>query len=104
MSIYAVSLNVIGKIKIHESAGPRANQKMKAPRPVLFFHVRIVLNRRLRRRQEGVEALLDDGVALARSLFEAGAIEDLHISPMISDEANLLQRLRRKRHRLASGA
>ena len=54
------------------------------------------LNRSLRRRQKGVEALLDNGVALARSLFEAGTIEDLHVPAMIEDEALPLQNLRRK--------
>jgi hypothetical protein len=71
---------------------------------MLFPPVRIILNRSLRRCQKGVEAFLDDGVALARGLFEAVTIKDLHVPPTISDEALSLQSLRCKRHRLASGA
>ena len=56
------------------------------------------------RRQEGIEPRLDDGVALARRLFESGTIENLNLPPMIADEAGRLQRLRRKRHRFAIGA
>ena len=71
---------------------------------MLFSPLRIILIGSLRRRQKGVEALLDDGVALARGLFEPGTIEDLYVPPTINDEALPLQGLRRKRHRLASGA
>ena len=64
----------------------------------------IALNRSQGRRQEGVEPLPYDGVALARCLFEAGTIENLNLPPTIADEAGRLQRLRCKRHRFAIGA
>ena len=63
----------------------------------------IALNRSQGRRQEGVEPLLNNGVALARSLFEAGTIKNLNLSSAIADKAGLLQRLRCKRHRFAIG-
>jgi len=61
------------------------------------------MNRSCGRRQEGIEPLLDDGVAFARCLFETGAINNLNLSAMITDKASRLQRLRGERHRLATG-
>jgi hypothetical protein len=63
----------------------------------------IALNRRQGRRQEGVEPLPHDGVALAGRLFEAGTIQNFNLSPMIADKAGGLHRLRSKRHRFAIG-
>ena len=77
---------------------------MNLPSPLLFPPARIFLNRIRRRFQKVVEALLDDGVALARRLFEAEAIENLNGSPMIVDKAFPLQCLRRKCHRLTIDA
>jgi hypothetical protein len=51
---------------------------------------RIGLNRSRRRRQEGIEALPDDGIALARCLLETGAIENFNSPPTIADEAGRL--------------
>ena len=63
----------------------------------------IALNRSRGRRQEGIEPLPYDGVALARCLFEAGTIENLNCPPTIADKAGRLHRLRCKRHRFAVG-
>ena len=75
--------------------------------PYRFLHLAspfcIALNRSRGRRQEGVEPLPYDGVALARCLFEAGTIENLNLSPTIADKAGRLHRLRCKRHRFAIG-
>ena len=46
---------------------------------------RVALDCGRRRRQESIKAFPDDRVALARCLFEAGAIENLHIPPTICD-------------------
>ena len=56
------------------------------------------------RRQELLEPLIDDGVALARGPLEAGTVENLNFPSAIIDEAPSLQRLRSKRHRLAISA
>ena len=45
----------------------------------------IALNRSRGRRQEGVEPLPYDGVALAGCLFETGTIQNLHLPPTIAD-------------------
>ena len=63
----------------------------------------IALNRSRRRRQERVEPLLYDSVALAGYLFEAGPIHNLNRSPTIADKASRLHRLRCKRHRFSIG-
>lgn len=56
-----------------------------------------------RRREERVKPFLDDGVAFARRLLEAGPIKDLDRSTAITDEARSLHGLRRKRHGLPVG-
>ena len=57
-----------------------------------------------RRRQERVETLLDDGIALARRLLEAGPVENLHSAAAVTDEAGGLHRLRCKRYGFPIGA
>ena len=54
----------------------------------------VALNRSRGRRQEGIEPLPDDGIALARRLFETGTIENCNSPPIIADETGRLQRLR----------
>jgi hypothetical protein len=83
-----VTLNEIGRINIHEGAGPRHPPKHRAVAYVIFAYVYLcyfrlcvtVLRRTAlgRRSQEVVEARLDDFVALARRFFKAGTIENFY--------------------------
>ena len=50
----------------------------------------IALNRSYGWRQKGIEALFNDSVALAGCFFEAGAIENYNLPPMIADKASRL--------------
>src|SRR3984893_17475739 len=68
------------------------------PRPA-----RMVLNRRRRRLQKGVEPLLYGSVTFTRCLFQAGTIFDLYRPPAVADETGGLHRLRGKRHRFPVG-
>ena len=63
----------------------------------------VALNRSRGRRQEGIEPLLDDGIAFTRCLFETGTIENFDSPAIIADESGHLQRLRCKRHRFPIG-
>jgi hypothetical protein len=58
--------------------------------PAIPSPICIALNCSRGRRQEGVEPLLYDGVALAGCFFEAATIENLNVPPMIADKAGLL--------------
>jgi hypothetical protein len=77
---------------------------MSAPRPALCPPGDVQLNRMGRRLQKGGEALHDDVIALARRRLQAWTVENLHFPPAILDEAGFPQRLRGKRHRLATDA
>jgi hypothetical protein len=58
--------------------------------PAIPSPICIALNRSRGRRQEGVEPLLYDGVALAGCFFEAETIQNLNVPTMIADKAGLL--------------
>jgi len=65
---------------------------------------RSALNRRGWWREEGIEPFPYHRIALARCLFEGGAVEDRNIRTMISYEACTLQALGGERNRLSIGA
>ena len=75
-----------------------ADEKGTAGFRLILPPLRIAMNRRRRRRQEGVEPLPYNGVALASCSFEAETIDDLNPPPTIANEAGSLHRLRCKRH------
>ena len=50
----------------------------------------VALNRSRGRRQEGIEPLPDDRIALARRFFESRTIENFNSPPRIADEAGRL--------------
>jgi hypothetical protein len=70
---------------LYEVYPPKTNIVNASQVPAIPPRFCIALNGSRGRRQEGIEPLPYDGVAFAGCLFEAGAIENLHLTSTIAD-------------------